>query len=607
MQGEKNLPLFFYCSWLERLKEESIIYSNSFFEKDALKLFKHLLKNDYIMEISIEVCRTFVGKERKTVVNYIQIEPVLYRTTTDWLELFLSSVRMRPSYQKDERVYRFDRLGLRVLGVPLDEDEYYNALFDMKQKSEIHVLSEELDKTIENSVFQSIQEILMVHQKEPKGLSVNRLIAFMYGKDLIPKHPDVHINRHVQQSVMKVVEHFRQHQKSGLLSPEFRRFLIDLIKWLRNHWEKWSEKLEVGEDFPKVVWYGKLTMSQKYFLMLLMELGCDVLIFNPEGEDEFAEIDPTDTFSIPYRYSHTGKLEPFPTKKRERQSTVAYRANKQLEKMLNDHQYGIYKAWQFRDYLPTSITLKMTYDDVFIYAKEKAMIRPEFKIQENKVIIPVIFVKIQGVSRIRNEYWGRMQELIKNPLAMCIRHFPFSKTTKANYYYHYQHSMDNGELSPEKMMRGNWWRYGHLPESLQRAIAFTIKRYCENPKLKPLKHETEEDLRLFLFKQATMIPEEILQLLQKFDYPQEVPRLVLYNSETNGELSREDAALLLFLNTFGIDIILYNPAGHTDIESYIDPSYYDVHWLEEMVFNLEYQEFQPKKESLIKKIIKCIF
>lgn len=551
-------------------------------------------------------CIGFLRKE-KEAVSYIQIEPVLYRATTDWLDVFFTPARLRPSYQKDGRIYRFNRLGIRVLGTSLDEDEYYNALFDMKQAPNIHILSEELDKTIGNQVFQSVQDILMLHQGEPKGLSVNRLIAFMYGKNLVPQHSDPHINRHVQLSVIKVVEHFKQYQNSGLQAPEFRRFLIDLIKWMRNHWEKWTKTLRVGEDSPKIVWYGNLTLSQKYFLLLLMEFGCDVLIFHPEGKDEFAEIDPMDSFTVSYQYAHTGKLEPFPTEKRERQTTVAYRANKQLERMLNDPQSGMYKPWQFREYLPTSITLKMTYDDVFLYAKEAAMIRPDFKVQENKVIIPVIFAKIQGVSRDRKEYWNYMQGLINHPLAMSIRQFPFSKTTKANYYYHYQHSMDKGELSSEKMMKGNWWRYGYLPESLQRAIAYTIKRYCEKPRLKRLGNESEADLCLFLFKQASLIPEEILQLLQNFDYVQEIPRLVLYNMETNGELSREDAALLLFLNTFGVDIIVYNPAGHMDLENYIDPLHYDVHWLEDMVFEQEYQQFQQRGDSVLKKFIKRIF
>lgn len=541
-------------------------------------------------------------------MNYIKIEPILNNTTSDWLEVFLASNRTRPSYELTETNFSFKRLSIRVLGTPLDEDDYYNSLFDMNQKDFIHVLSEELDKSIENHVFKEIQDILQLHQQESRGLSVNRLIAIMYGKNLIPKHKDLNINRHVQLSMMKIVEHFQQHQNSGLQSPEFRRFLIDMVKWLKNHWEKWSESLEVGSDFPKIVWYGELTISQKYFLLLMMEFGCDVLIFHPEGKDLFAEIDKNNDYSIVYEYSHKGKYEAFPSQLRERQTTVAYRANKQLEKMLNDHNSGVYKPWQFKDYIPSAKTLRMTYDDIFIYAKERSMIRPDFKIEANKVHIPVIFAKIKGVSKDRNDYWEKMKFLKEHPLALSINQFPYATTTKANYHFHYQKSLSkDGSLDTDTMVKGNWWRYGQLPLGLQKAIAHTIKDYCEQPKLMKLSHESDYDLKLYLFKQASMIPEEVLQQLQKFDYSQDVPRIVLYNMETNGELSREDAALLCFLNEFGVDIILYNPAGLVDIENYVDPSHYDVHWLEEMVFEQEYQEFQRTEKTLFQKFIKRIF
>ena len=35
-----------------------------------------------------------------------------------------------------------------------------------------------------------------------------------------------------------------------------------------------------------------------------------------------------------------------------------------------------------RDYTPSSVTLKTTYDELFILGKEKAMIRPNFEVEE---------------------------------------------------------------------------------------------------------------------------------------------------------------------------------------------------------------------------------
>ena len=529
--------------------------------------------------------------------------PLLSKSTDNWLQSFLSPAKERPIFQVDSSSYQFNRIAIRVLGVPLDEDEYYNSLFDMKQKSFLNVLSEELDKTIDSDTFRAVQEIIDINQKETNGLTTKRLIAFMYGKNLIPKLEDPNLNRHLQLSVIKVVEIFRQNHQS-LQTEKFRRFIIDQVKWMKNHLGKWTANMKINDDFPKVIWYGNLTENQQYFLLLLMEFGCDVIIFHPEGKDEFAAIDPNHKYSIVYKYGHNGILEDFPSQVRERQTTVAFRANKQLEIMMTDHNAGIFKPWQLRKHLPTSITMKMTYDDIFIYAKEKAMIRPQFNVTGQHVMIPVIFAKVQGVSRNRDEYWERIQELKEYSHALSIKQFPFSQTTKSNYHFHFQHSLDKGILSPQKMIESSWWQYGHLPSELQFTIASTIKTYSEQPKLMKTKQESDYDLQLFLFKQATLIPDAVLQLMQKYDYSQEVPRLVLYNMETNGELSREDASLLLFLNEFGFDIILYNPAGHNDIEKYIDPSHYDVHWLEEVVFEQEYQEPKTKDKSVFSKFFK---
>ena len=105
--------------------------------------------------------------------------------------------------------------------------------------------------------------------------------------------------------------------------------------------------------------------------------------------------------------------EPFPTEKRSRKSTVAYRASREIETILNQDGSHFYKPWQLRDYTPSSVTLKTTYDELFLLAKEKALIRPDFAVNKGKVKVPSVFAKIQGISRNRKEYWERMHHADK--------------------------------------------------------------------------------------------------------------------------------------------------------------------------------------------------
>ncbi|MCM2531903.1 YceG family protein [Neobacillus pocheonensis] len=127
---------------------------------------------------------------------------------------------------------------------------------------------------------------------------------------------------------------------------------------------------------------------------------------------------------------------------------------------------------------------------------------------------------------------------------------------------------------------------------------------CEKPALKPLPMESTEEVKIYLFSQSMFMPKNITQLLEKFDYSQQVPKFIIYNNELTGILSRSDAALLLLLNHFGIDIVIYNPPGHNDIENYLYESLYDKHWLDEVVFELEYKEPSILKKVLFQGILK---
>ncbi|MDM5250278.1 YceG family protein [Lysinibacillus sp. G4S2] len=540
----------------------------------------------------------------------ITIKSVLERDPDDWLQAFQDSPKSRAFYEETAQQVSFSRIAVRVLGTPIEEDDYFNSLFTLSQQSNIHILSEELNKHIEQKDFQALQNILTQHQQTPKGLSISRLVAMMFGYQLIPKHDDADMNRHLQLATIRVVERFQEQQSLGLLANDFRRFLIDMVKWLKNHWIEWTKSMKPTDDFPKVVWYGETTISQRYFLLLLMELGCDVLIFHPAKVDEFAEIDPTDAFSITHSYANQTTLQPFPDKMRDRQATVGYRSSQHFEQLMHDQQSGVFKPWQFKDFLPRSLTLRMTYDDIFIYANEKAMVRPKFEVIKDEVIIPVIFAKISGVSSRREEYWHYMHQLLASQQTVFVQEFPFVTTSRANYHFHYKHCLVNGELSVERIVQSDWWQYGDLTLELQRAIAHTIKTSCEQPMLKQQPNEPLYDLQLFLFKQMTMIPQEILRLLQSFDYSQEVPKLVLYQAPQQPTLSREDIVLLAFLNRFGIDIVLYNPTGKLDLEKYLQEDTFDVHRLEHMLFDLQYEEPKQQKnkpDKMIKKLFNRFF
>jgi hypothetical protein len=512
----------------------------------------------------------------------------------------------RPQYHVEQNTAHVGQVLARFLGVPLDDDEYYNHLFDYIHNSQtgLRLLSEDtLDKTIDNQKFQSIQKVLNINKEQ--NLSINRFVAFLDGEQLIVKSTIPSLNRKIREAFIQTLNLFVEKEQNGLQSNELSRVLVDIVKWSNNHLQKEIDSSEIETIFPKYLWYGDYKKSHEYFLYFLIKLGCDLVIFSPSGRDVLKFSDPNEEWSFIYHYPEKREAEPFPIEKRSRKSTVAYRASREIESILNHEGSGLYKAWQLRDYTPTSITLKTTYDELFILMKENAMIRPNFDVSNGEVKIPVVFSKVQGVSKNRKEYWDRLQSISDMDISLLIKRFPFTNSINSNFRFHYRDALGkDGFLDSEKMVRSHYWKYSHLPTGLQNGIATAIKKICQKPALKPINNEPIEEVKVYLFTQALQLSPQIIKLLQKFDYSQAVPKIILYNNELNGTMTRSDAALLLLLNQFGLDIVIYNPPGHNDIENFIDERVYDTHWLDDVVFEQEFKEPSLVKRVLFQGILK---
>ncbi|MBY0122702.1 YceG family protein [Bacillus sp. S/N-304-OC-R1] len=532
--------------------------------------------------------------------SYNQIKSFFVPVSIDnWLSTLKKTVRDRPQFTIDQGTLHLGQVAARFLGVSLDEDEYFNRLYDLihaEQAGLVLISEDALDKSIDNHQFQSIQKVLNINHEQK--LSINRFVAFLDGEQLLLKSPIPSLHRKAREAMISVLQLFTKLEPDGLNSQDLRRVLVDVIKWTFNHVAPTWGAIDPEETMPKFLWYGEANKSHKYFLYYLLELGCDVISFSPSGSDWLKDLNADLNGPFVYQYPEQKSPEPFPTEKSRRSATVAYRASREIESLLNHEGSGLYKPWQLRDYTPLSVTLKTTYDELFILIKEKALVRPNFEVKNGEVKIPAVFAKIHGVSKNRKEYWDRLQSISEYDHSLLIRRFPFTNNVNNDFRFHYRNALDkDGLLDPKKMVTAHYWKYQHLPTGLQNGIATAIRNICARPFIKPIHHENIEELKTYLFTQGMQIPASVLQLLQKFDYSQDIPKLILYNNELNGTMTRSDAALLLLLNQFGVDIVLYNPPGHNDLENFIEEGLYDVHWLEDVVFEQEFKE-----PSILKKV-----
>jgi len=302
---------------------------------------------------------------------------------TNWATELVKPTAARIDYKLDEDSVQYSRIAARILGTGFDETDYQIELYTVSRKPGVHVLSETLDKTIAPERFKAIQEIYDLIQKQP-NLSINRFVAFLEGHQLLPKYDEDPIfNRLVRAALIDVFELFQKNHEGAFTHPEFRRVFLDIIKWTWNHLDPWVKKTPIAEDVPHVIWYGDMNKSQAYFCYYLLLLGMDIVILHPDGKDDFKEIDPDNKWSTVAAYPSTTALKPFPKEEPQRQGTVAYRASKEIDHVLHHEGSAFYKSWQFREHLPVTVTLKTTYDEIFLLAKEKAFIRPNFSVNSS--------------------------------------------------------------------------------------------------------------------------------------------------------------------------------------------------------------------------------
>lgn len=197
-------------------------------------------------------------------------------TYEGYKEALKTPLNERPMYEVANRTLTYNQIFLRLLGVPLDEDAYYNELFDLANDPtiDISVIGEDyLDKSMNNEHFKSIQKVINIHRDQQ--LSINRFVAFLDGEGLLLRSELPAIQRKIREALMETLQLFSDKEEGGLKHNDLRRILTDLIKWSHNHLGESLTNADLTVKLPKFIWYGPykkrmLTLFTIYFRSVVM-------------------------------------------------------------------------------------------------------------------------------------------------------------------------------------------------------------------------------------------------------------------------------------------------------------------------------------------------
>lgn len=313
---------------------------------------------------------------------------------------------------------------------------------------------------------------------------------------------------------------------------------------------------------------------------------------------------------------------------KQRTETEAFQAKEKFDEMFYDKESYNYKPWQFADYELYANTLKTTYDEITIWGGQYAIIRPGWKVEDNKVYVPNLFSKVRGVHKDADLFIDEINLLVDRKETLFFKRFPIHRKFPVhNIGKIYSSLLDrHGGIDKSKLLSSRYWKYKELKASTQEAIADRIVEFCKihdfwkyrNFKIKldlsiidkvsnyvatsSKSALDEKHMKISIFEILTNLDRKILNLLLKFDYPKEIPKIVLYHNKNSGEFTFADAVILMFMNSMGADIVIYSPGCNSDIENFVKNNYYDAHMLEEINNNLSF-----KKRGFFYKLFKKIF
>lgn len=500
-------------------------------------------------------------------------------STTTWEEVVSANLYDRPIFLQTDGELQYTRVAKQILGIHDSEYEMQEYLYTLTNKGiDWTLLFHNMPKVIDPQKRTEIVNILQMHRESP--ISINRFMAFFAGKQLLPLM-NTPYRDHFVNTLRSWLEAL-QVRYPRLVSNQLQRIFLDFVKWSDHFFPLWAAQKPFESAMPRVLWYGPAKESEVCFLYFLYLFGCDVVVFEPDGEDIFTPFGITDipTEVLPAKTD----IFDFPFDKPIRVQTITSRASEQVTEHLYNNSALNY-PWKYAEHETRSRILNTTYDELFILSDAQLYLRDGFAEEGNVVYLPVLFAKVEGISADQQDYAQKIRKLHAQEMTYTATTFPLLPLQKSNMQFHMRDASTNGQLDVEKMLQLSIWPFKNMQLGAQRNVAKTIIRLIESDYIQPLPGQSKQAHEQYLFGQILLIPEEIIRLYQQFDYSFANPTILIFKEEQSGQMQRQDAVLLLFANMLGFDVLIFSPSGSLSIEHFISAQLLNTYRQEKISFD----------------------
>lgn len=379
-------------------------------------------------------------------------------------------------------------------------------------------------------------------------------------------------------------------------------FITKLIVWAYSFLKDLDYKSDLN---PRCIYYGNIDRHAIYFLIMLNRMNFDVIYINPLKEEHWDSID-IDHLSIREERMGISQIESFKEKAAKGKvidnvESITKKIQRDVERELFSGT-GMYMPWQFRDGYTKSVLIDGIVEDLYSYWQEQAKLRQGFKVEGDLVTVPCFFKKIDGQYRDVSNFKKLVDFCVKSPNTIFFNNGMISDETKvnSNMYELMFSQLSDGSFDIEEIKKTSLYSFTKYSEEVQNLL---LNKFNEAIKDKNIfaKQLTKEDKLKFLVLVLSM-NENIIRLIDNFDFTSYVPKLVVY---LNDEDKISDNMLMLFgyLHTIGMDIVIFNPSGLLNITNIINSESVNITRLDEMNYNSKYKSLSSTKQGFLSKIL----
>lgn len=397
----------------------------------------------------------------------------------------------------------------------------------------------------------------------------------------------------------------------------------------------------------KCIYFGKIDRISVYFLILLYRMMCDVIYICPS--DKYEEVFEKYDYDMLSKVVKSDKLVDniekynlqYISKKgielRKIKSTASYVQESVYDNLFKNKE--LYYTNQFIDYEVAPLLFEGVIPDFYNTFVNDVRFREGFKVNEETktVFFSHFFTEVQGVQKDYEEYVKLVRHLLKAKNTIFFIEKEYDKvlldenikeskrnreifleknifmindeiiTRRMFYFSELAFTVnEDGTYNLEDIKKVSFYNLRNLKEKTVSYIFKVFNEVISTPLVFFNKDLSFLEKTKLLFLMLLVNP-LVYKLLERFDYTNSVPKIVIY-LDNQDELKENMCQVLTILSMLGIDIVILSPNGKSGLDKYINQNAYTTLLLDEFkdidLMDILNTEIKEEKEGFFSMILK---